>query len=573
MEEAVKKAAAERNASAIEQAATCVQRESSMTNELQRIADRLVTLAADIESGDGALAAARAAAAQQDAAREAAKASADAQQSALAAKQAEEDARAGKLAGEVRDIEELLALVRKLRDKAAASPLAARATEEARRGPMQLAIEEEAESDIEGALLPELEAGGESGGESGGEADDSAAQAAVADAVDDELSALSLLQLREQVSSAASMMDDPSHASRLFQLLDRLRIALRDRRAQRRADDKAASSAFAQLAATLRAALKTTREAEEAARLEKARQLGLAQETEAELQHLHSEVAVEKRLRNTTHASLAALHETCKQQASSAAAAAKLFASQLAEIEQLRVVVKERLAPELDDTNFILASWVVGDWGACSAPCGASALASRNVSCVNDDNGRAVADEHCDDDLKPATHKPCDEQPPCLWLPSEWSHCSKPCGEGSRTRELSCVAEGSEQPLSAQLCSAERKPAESEVCKLAECAWRVGAWGDCSVPCGSGVQLRTVRCAAGDDGKEQDAAACATLPEPPTEKDCSLPHCTWLPGDWGECVGAVRSRDVQCMPTTGTAVAAELCDETKRPPTTENCEG
>lgn len=84
-------------------------------------------------------------------------------------------------------------------------------------------------------------------------------------------------------------------------------------------------------------------------------------------------------------------------------------------------------------------TWTHMEYGPCSASCGGG-VQSRIVTCNNRLNLEEVDASYCDQEAKPAETQSCGEEP-CAphWVESEWSKCTKGCGEdGMQYRSISC---------------------------------------------------------------------------------------------------------------------------------------
>ncbi|CAH1239805.1 ADGRB2 [Branchiostoma lanceolatum] len=108
---------------------------------------------------------------------------------------------------------------------------------------------------------------------------------------------------------------------------------------------------------------------------------------------------------------------------------------------------------------------------------------------------------------------------------SSWSACSQTCGEGVRTRSQQCHGSDCRAHQSRQglLQSA---PCHQEACLGQWEEW--GAWGDCSVSCGSGSRIRTRVCSTGAgqcEGPDTDTEQCSFAGPCPAEDNNDLtPH-------------------------------------------------
>lgn len=152
----------------------------------------------------------------------------------------------------------------------------------------------------------------------------------------------------------------------------------------------------------------------------------------------------------------------------------------------------------------------------------------------------------------------CTDTSGCDWQTGSWNDCSVQCGEGVKTRDVWCKADGN-----GTTCSMETKPSEEVECyETDRCMYTVGAWGECDTDsealglqqCGVGLRTRGEPRCEGPDGKQAHVSWCAgKLDEPPrTEEECqSCASCPSSPGEWGECSNkcgmGYRTREVGCQ--------------------------
>ncbi|XP_071452183.1 ADAMTS-like protein 4 [Hetaerina americana] len=113
--------------------------------------------------------------------------------------------------------------------------------------------------------------------------------------------------------------------------------------------------------------------------------------------------------------------------------------------------------------------WFAGKWGQCSAQCGPGRQ-TRDVICVSFLHGlfRVTTDSDCPHSLKPESEKPC-EGKPCgpEWYTTEWGQCTKPCGTGVQRREVKCVDEHQRSSLR---CPEEARPVQRRACNTHDCS-------------------------------------------------------------------------------------------------------
>ncbi|XP_038072940.1 thrombospondin type-1 domain-containing protein 4-like [Patiria miniata] len=225
-------------------------------------------------------------------------------------------------------------------------------------------------------------------------------------------------------------------------------------------------------------------------------------------------------------------------------------------------------------------SWSAGEWGECNMPCG-EGRRQREVRCVSDAQEGLDESACADKQLsKPRSEEACD-MGPCVsnWFVSEWNDlCSAECGGGHKSRYVVCTTEGTSQVLTDQACNTITKPRTSRTCNNMPCGpvWLTSEWSQCSKECGDGFQDRMVLCAGADEphiivNEEQ----CATKPKPTNRQSCHLKHCVamWFNSDWTQCSrtcgGGQRRRDVKCLDSN--MDPSSHCSEEDRPSATQSC--
>eukprot|EP01060_Flectonema_neradi_P009552 TRINITY_DN167_c0_g1_i3.p1 TRINITY_DN167_c0_g1~~TRINITY_DN167_c0_g1_i3.p1 ORF type:complete len:614 (+),score=130.17 TRINITY_DN167_c0_g1_i3:78-1844(+) len=178
--------------------------------------------------------------------------------------------------------------------------------------------------------------------------------------------------------------------------------------------------------------------------------------------------------------------------------------------------------------NCVVSEW--GEWGQCSVPCGGGMQLRTRTILVEPDFGGDECPTLID-------AQPCNVQS-CVcevseW--SEWSTCSAPCGEGTqtRTRDIISAPEGGEGgegcPPLVETRSCTIQPCDVD-CEVSE--W--SSWSDCDATCGGGSQTRTRTITVDPVG---NGAACPDLSE---TQSCNTDPCPincvvseW--GEWGQC--------------------------------------
>ncbi|XP_075524817.1 ADAM metallopeptidase with thrombospondin type 1 motif A isoform X1 [Dermacentor variabilis] len=172
--------------------------------------------------------------------------------------------------------------------------------------------------------------------------------------------------------------------------------------------------------------------------------------------------------------------------------------------------------------------WKKKRWSPCPVTCGGGRQ-TRFVVCV-DRNERQAPERFCASQRRPKVVRNCAAQPcPFVWRTSDWSECSRTCGEGFQKRSVTChkvnaygwvdptplthsaaerlsaleaesspFYQGSQERRGPHYCSSQEKPPNSRACMVGHCGegvfWRPGPWTPCSTNCGQGKQKRRLRC-------------------------------------------------------------------------------
>ncbi|KAJ3593258.1 hypothetical protein NHX12_005593, partial [Muraenolepis orangiensis] len=156
-------------------------------------------------------------------------------------------------------------------------------------------------------------------------------------------------------------------------------------------------------------------------------------------------------------------------------------------------------------------AWHLGDWTVCSASCGDRGRRVRRARCVSP-GGREVSPAMCHHLPRPvAPPMGCNIQDcPPSWAVSVWSKCSVTCGEGWRTRQVSCKrlsASGGDRALPASACEGAGPP-DRQLCSSNRCpAWVSSSWGKCAGRClgpRTTVQKRSVICQHANGSSHRD---------------------------------------------------------------------
>ncbi|TRY53811.1 hypothetical protein DNTS_002771 [Danionella cerebrum] len=178
-----------------------------------------------------------------------------------------------------------------------------------------------------------------------------------------------------------------------------------------------------------------------------------------------------------------------------------------------------------------VTNWYFSDWSkTCSAVCGPG-VQRREVLCLSPGGYRKGdgAGAECVSE-KPADMRVCNPGP-CththMWYTGPWGQCSEVCGNGTRRREVICVRKSVTEfsvSLSSE-CSHLEKPVLVQECELQPCParWLTSQWSACSRSCGEGHQTRDVRCVGTD---RQHSASCSLETKPTLEQSCNILPCS-----------------------------------------------
>ncbi|XP_037532557.1 thrombospondin type-1 domain-containing protein 4 [Nematolebias whitei] len=223
-----------------------------------------------------------------------------------------------------------------------------------------------------------------------------------------------------------------------------------------------------------------------------------------------------------------------------------------------------RIPPRTDlppDTQLPFV-WRKGGLTECSASCGRGSQ-HREILCVNRHTDEEVPEAKCDSAAKPAAEEePCNTQPcPPFWEASSWSECSVSCGTGVQQRQLQCRQSfGTRSTMvHPQRCAHLTPPESTQACELRLCShWEVGSnWTTCSVDCGVGRRMRSVRCVSDQGGVVSDNE-CNSRLRPQGSEECNMGPCVtnWYFTDWSkscsaQCGPGVQKREVVCLTRGG----------------------
>ncbi|KAL8586445.1 hypothetical protein ACOMHN_050040 [Nucella lapillus] len=184
----------------------------------------------------------------------------------------------------------------------------------------------------------------------------------------------------------------------------------------------------------------------------------------------------------------------------------------------------------LCDMGSCAQGWYYSRWSRqCSPECGAKTYKTRQVHCASED-GAKLPEDKCPADRKPRKRKACGLPKPCggKWFAGSWAQCNATCGEAWRTREVVCMKKHGRRlwgVVGKENCLRKERPPTRELCSnLLPCQpeWYMTHWSECSKPCGTGSKTREVKCL---DHALQSSLTCPSKKRPHERRPCNKQSC------------------------------------------------
>ncbi|CAK5103924.1 unnamed protein product [Meloidogyne enterolobii] len=209
--------------------------------------------------------------------------------------------------------------------------------------------------------------------------------------------------------------------------------------------------------------------------------------------------------------------------------------------------------------------WAYTEWSVCSESCGTGGIRHRSIHCIDTRNGQKVENRFCEGIPHETLHTECNRTPCPRWVYEAWNECSRSCGSGIRIRHASCQ-DASGREVNSRLCPSNKL--DSEKCNEQLCTeWRFGAWSQCSVSCGQGIQRRDANCVDSNNRPLEDRNC--DIREKIVVKQCELAPCPhWQLGSWSQCSiscgsDGFQTRLVQCVDSVGRKLPDIMCTQQK----------
>ncbi|XP_034485693.1 A disintegrin and metalloproteinase with thrombospondin motifs 9 [Drosophila innubila] len=232
----------------------------------------------------------------------------------------------------------------------------------------------------------------------------------------------------------------------------------------------------------------------------------------------------------------------------------------------------------------MLNRWQMQTWSSCDSLC--QGTMHRQAACISTNQGVKVANQFCDKSSMPNTeYRDCNTDCVLTLNTTSISECSAACGElGTREKKFNCIQTFTDIQRSnivdMSYCQLKYEIVRHEQCR--EGCWNYTDWSKCTKTCGTGSQVREVRCFLNGTPVGNELCNSRTKNEfSETLRACSIEPCRfypdvtintrsvnhWLAGEWGECSEWCKmNRTVSCTHPYG-----NQCPLDKKPKAVRNC--
>uniref|UniRef100_A0A7M5X1E9 Peptidase M12B domain-containing protein n=4 Tax=Clytia hemisphaerica TaxID=252671 RepID=A0A7M5X1E9_9CNID len=224
--------------------------------------------------------------------------------------------------------------------------------------------------------------------------------------------------------------------------------------------------------------------------------------------------------------------------------------------------------------------WMQGQWKKCSVQCGGGIMRREKARCLHFEgtkatfveNGKCVHAKSPVDEVKACNEQKCQK----AWYKGDWSYCSRPCGNGRKTRKVVCKEQkqnGGWKIIDPNECNPATKPISVSACIIRSCflKWEASKWGKCQGKCGkTGFMEREVTCSRPN--------GCNPKTKPIVRRRCRMTKCKygWTVQPWGPCSKScgkgAQTRLIDCRSKKTFKIApTKLCTDSKQPRVSRAC--
>lgn len=199
-----------------------------------------------------------------------------------------------------------------------------------------------------------------------------------------------------------------------------------------------------------------------------------------------------------------------------------------------------------------VGSW--SEWSTCSKSCGSGIQTQTYTITTQSANGGNT----CSDPQGAVKTQACNEQHcpiDCVGTWSDWTPCSKECGNGSQSRTYTIKTMN--QGTGSAKCLAEQGQIMTQKCNTHACpvdcigAW--SAWSPCNKSCGVGTQSRTYEIST---ETANGGSACAASRGAVQSQSCNTQPCN------SDCIGSWSSWSA-CSRNCGGGISTRVFTVTK----------
>ncbi|KRF83490.1 uncharacterized protein Dvir_GJ24366, isoform D [Drosophila virilis] len=240
--------------------------------------------------------------------------------------------------------------------------------------------------------------------------------------------------------------------------------------------------------------------------------------------------------------------------------------------------------PIIAEAEVEIYRWQMQAWSSCDSLC--QGTMHRQAACISTTQGLKVAAQYCDESAMPkAEYRNCNTDCILTLNTTSISECSAACGElGTREKAFNCIQTfpDIQRPniVDMSYCQLKFEIVRHEQCR--EGCWNYTDWSTCTQTCGTGTQVREVRCYLNHTPVSNELCNPRTKYElNDLLRTCNMEPCryypevtinqrsvsSWVTGEWGQCSDWCKmNRTVTCSHAYGSH-----CPEEKMPKAVRNC--